>query len=346
MRLASRFFQSSYDVFVSYKSHDVHLARHIAEQLIASGKRVWFAEYEILLRHYERFEASIDAGIGRCKYGLAFTNDRYAGSTHCQREMTQLLDRCGPEKVFEVRVPPQEEPRRLFPALIRSPSYDGRSVNGILEFLTQKTGWSLDLVPLDGNSEQPRHVQAVCMDRQYSLDTTGWELLGPGEQHVRTRSFVRWDLPRGQVEVFVRSGSLPMSVEGPSLRYCDDGAPPVFMNLHAGPEMSYRRRPSEPNPDDRGVYRQLMEYLPTHLRRLWFSKLRGLHLVFHGGFSQIAMTYRWGGYWTRKYSVIVPHPTAPLDTEFVFTFGFKGPFREFCRRAYLMDRLVGSLEWT
>ena len=46
-------------LFVSYKSQDVGVARRIADHLIASGVGVWFAEYQILLVARDRFEEAI-----------------------------------------------------------------------------------------------------------------------------------------------------------------------------------------------------------------------------------------------------------------------------------------------
>jgi hypothetical protein len=300
-----------YDAFISYKSHDVGMARAIADQLIGSGLRVWFAEYQILLRRYEKFQAAIDMGIRRSRYGVAITNDRYADSVHCQHEMRQLLEHCEPGNVLEVRLPPEPRTQGLFPALARSPSHDG---------------------------------QAACMDWRYRLDVTGWTVTQPGHHALRDWGHSEWreirsrdDLHRAYAHHFV-----PVSFDGPELRWDGDG-PRLMMNLHAGPESSDHRHIS--SADDREMYRELMTYLPRHLHRLPFARLRGLHLLFHDGRSQLAVTYRWGGYWTRKCSVIVRHPQAPLGTEFVFTFGFKGSFEEYCRRTCVMERVVASLEW-
>lgn len=44
-----------YDAFITYKSEDADLVRNVADQLIASGIRVWFAEYQVLLQNYDQF---------------------------------------------------------------------------------------------------------------------------------------------------------------------------------------------------------------------------------------------------------------------------------------------------
>ena len=37
-----------YDYFISYKSEDTNIVRIIAEQMMASGLKIWFAEYNII----------------------------------------------------------------------------------------------------------------------------------------------------------------------------------------------------------------------------------------------------------------------------------------------------------
>ena len=49
-----------WDIFISYKSKDVEIARKIAGRLITSGIRVWFAGYQILLTGREYFQQAID----------------------------------------------------------------------------------------------------------------------------------------------------------------------------------------------------------------------------------------------------------------------------------------------
>jgi len=335
-----------YDIFISYKSHDVQIARLLADQLIASGKRVWFAEYQILVRRYSKFQAAIDAGIRRSRYGLAITNDRYAGSEYCQREMKQLLERCGFERVLEVRIPAEEDTRKLFPSLVNSPSHTGDRANEILEFINSQTGWTIDPIDLSDETLAPQLSEAVCMDWAYHLNGAGWTAVKPGVQRIADWTWSEWRENFGRIglETSIRSGRTPMDFEGPELRN-NDATFPFFMNLHAGPEFSPQAKRNRPNPDDREMYRELMTYLSRHLQRLRFARLHGLHLFFHSGFSQFAVTYRWKGYWTRKYSVILPHPKAHVPAEFVFTFGFNGPFEEYCRRVHKMDRLVASLQW-
>lgn len=335
-----------YDVFISYKSQDVRLARAVADQLIAAGKRVWFAEYQILLRKYETFQEAIDEGIRRSEYGLAITNDRYADSIYCQREMGQLLERCGASRVLEVRVPAEPQPHILFPGLASSPAHAGDRVGDILSFVSGQTGWKIPPLNLDESAVPQSSVGAAAMDWRYRLDATGWGVRKPGSQSVKDWTWSAWRMANGEnsLRQSIQIGLVPLSFDGPELER-QGGGPPLFVNLHAGPEFSEHANQSLPDVDDREMYRTLMAYLPEHLGKLRSSKLRGLHLIFHGGRSQFAVTYRWGSYWTRKCSIILSHPASSLSTEFVFTFGLKGSFEDYCRHAHLMDDLVTSVEW-
>jgi hypothetical protein len=79
------------------------------------------------------------------------------------------------------------------------------------------------------------------------------------------------------------------------------------------------------------------------------SECRGLHLFFdHKQRSHLVVTYwNWPGtQWMRRYSIVWPHAVLGHKVEFAFTFGFFGPFKEFCRVAHLFERVVASLEWS
>ncbi len=65
----------------------------------------------------------------------------------------------------------------------------------------------------------------------------------------------------------------------------------------------------------------------------------------HQGLSHMALTYRLGYHWSRKYSIIVPNLNSGRMAEFVFTFGSPGSFASFLGQTPAMDRLVTSLEW-
>ena len=148
-----------YDAFVSYKSEDVTVVRAVADGLIAAGARVWFAEYEILLSGRERFQERIDEGIRRSAHGLVFTNDRFVGSPYCRRELDQLLEFAGPERIMEITLPREEGPHREYPSLERSDSLDLRDPDEILRARARGSGYHPSTTPGAGISGRRRLPQ-------------------------------------------------------------------------------------------------------------------------------------------------------------------------------------------
>ncbi|MCK4780113.1 MAG: hypothetical protein KAT57_07995, partial [Candidatus Lokiarchaeota archaeon] len=66
-----------------------------------------------------------------------------------------------------------------------------------------------------------------------------------------------------------------------------------------------------------------LTHCPIFSRRYQGTDLFNLLFFFHGGASQLALTY-WMGYWTRKYSITLVHPILKKPIDFLFTFGFQG----------------------
>ena len=312
--------RDAYDVFVSYKSQDAQVAREVVDRLLASGHSVWFAEYEILLAGRDQFQRAILDGIARSHRGIALTNDRYAASEHCRLEMTELLERVGPANIIEARLPVEEGTHQIFPRLRESPQVSATSSEDVLAFVRSETGWDIRPAVAAGDGG-PRPVEGRAPSGRYVLDASGWEVVeGGGER-----------LAEG-------------TIKGPVLRY-ERADHRLDVNIYAGPESAPQAKRPDRGADDREMYDFLIDYLPHHVGRLG-ADIRGVHLFFHGGLSQMAATYRLAGFlWIRKHSVILPHPRMGEPTEFVFTFGFPGTFAEYCRSTQLMDHLVTTLEW-
>ena len=308
----------AYDLFVSYKSQDAAVAREVVDRLIASGLSVWFAEYEVLLLR-DRFREAILRGIGRSPVALAITNDRYAASVHCRMEMEELLQRLGPSQVMEARLPPEDETHRTFPELAGSRQVESSSVDDILDFVRRETGWGIGPAPTTEGS-RPRTVEGRAFGGTYVLDSSGWEVDERGGERLEGET-----------------------IRGPVFHLAE-GEHRLVGNIYSGPEVAPEARREGRTTDDRAMYDALIPYVRKHVGTL-DAGVRGVHLLFHGGFSQMLVTYRLAGYWTRKYSVILERPGKAHPTEFVFTFGFFGPFREYCRHAHLMDRMVKTLRW-
>jgi tetratricopeptide (TPR) repeat protein len=176
-------FGKKYDSFISYKSKNVVVARQIADRLIASGRKVWFAEYEVLLNDRDRFQEAIDRGIPDCKYGLALTNDDYAKSECCEAEIAQLLKVSGPEKVLEIMIP--KEP--------------------LLRWVGETLDWEI-LSPITiAPANKDISFTGKCLGDTYTIDVSGWNLMhesfhGGGPCYTRNiNGFdIAWNLQFGE----------------------------------------------------------------------------------------------------------------------------------------------------
>lgn len=315
-----RLFGKRYDAFISYKSRNVDTARLIADRIAASGKSVWFAEYQVLLVKRDRFQEAIDKGIRKSRYGIALTNDDYAGSVYCNNEMAQLLDACGPSKILEIMIPHEPETHIKYRQLKESPShkYTGNA-DDALKFVAHNTGWKIVPRMPPAHSAGIDLFEGDCLGGPYSIDVSGWELVSP--------SF------HGGGPCYVRS------LEGKDL----------FWNLQHGEEFSreaYEARIRLTRETEDRLYRDLCRYANRYFSMYKpGAKVAGVHLLLMSGASHFAVTYKDGHFWKRRYSIMLKRPGSSKTAEFVFTFQFPGKFKDYCRCVEVMDNLVKTLEW-
>ena len=312
----------TYEVFLSYKSQNVHLVRCVADAMIASGLRVWFAEYTILLVARDQFERFIRDGIAQSQRGVCFTNDRFVSSPYCRSELEQLLklSELDPCHVIEVTIPKEAEPHARYPQLASVPSleFHGDS-NELLGRLAEKLGVAIDPLPaLSVETELPRRFDVF--GKSFSLQMALWD--------VKEETF-RKPLVAGQCCSFCQN------LDGYTLQG----------NLIVGKDY-LTPRSWEMVEDDRRCYDASLRYAEEYCAR-WARQCRGVHLFFLHGFSHPVITYSWKGGWHRRYSVVLPMPGgyAAGLVEFAFVFRVVAPFQTYCRYVHMMDSLVGSLQW-
>jgi len=311
-----------WDVFISYKSEDVEFARQVADQLLASGIKVWFGEYQVLLQNYDQFQQAIDFGIDNCDWGIALTNDRYTHSPYCCAEITHLLQHLPPQHILEIMVPAQEQlPHQKFQALADCPAYIGTDLPGMLAFIAQHTGWQIQPLLPEVVASQPRLHEFMVLGRPATLDARDWELSESGRVLDGTTDLIAFNY-------FPRRDQYHMLV-----------------NVVCGREYAREGQRQNQTSDDRQMYALLRAHAQKHLATLK-AQIYGLHLVFHDQLSQFALTYRMRGYWSRKYSIIIPNPVTGQMAEFVFTFGFLGTFEQYCSNTHIMDHFVQTLQWS
>jgi hypothetical protein len=322
-----------FDVFISYKSEDVALARRVADALTAAGSRVWFAEYQVLLQRRERFQVAILRGIFKARYGLALTNDRWAESPHCDVEIRALLTAHDPERILELRVPAEELPHRRHPALAASPFLESRDVEQVVRFVAGATGLRVAGPAAIAAAARGARYTATAAGRPCSLVIDGWTL-------------------------HERGHAVDGSLNGQTFRFDGLEEGTLFVNVVSGPEVTREGQRIDQGIDDRRMFDALVQWAPRHVSRVE-GRVRGVHLLFHSGLSQMGLTYwarprvvdgpagrtRVGGYWVRKISLVIPNAAMRRSAEFVFTFAFRGTFADYCRYAHVMDAFALSLEW-
>jgi len=309
-----------WDVFISYKSKNVDIARAIADRLLASGLKVWFAEYQILLVDRHRFQEAIDHGIQYSTYGIALTNDEYALSEYCGLELRQLLQYCGPGRIIEIMIPEEPMTHKKYAQLDEAIRhlYTG-NLEKTLDFISKKTGWRL--VPgWDEKVEtKPHSFEGLWLDELYQLDVSGWNM----------------------VERYFHGG-------GPCFLKRVDGHE-VSWNLQVGEEFSaqvYESRLGLARQNDRSIYNALLDYTLYYFSDMlpgW--QVTGVHLVFMMDVSHFAITYTDQQVWKRRYSIILVHPQSARAAEFLFTFEMAGSYEQYCRLTWMMDALVKTLKW-
>ncbi|MBL8160752.1 MAG: toll/interleukin-1 receptor domain-containing protein [Anaerolineae bacterium] len=310
----------TWDGFISYKSGNVELARLIADHLIASGVRVWFAEYQVLLDNYGDFQREIDKGLQNSEFGICFTNNSYMKSEYCRLELDHFLDRNKPKKILEINTPLNDGPYTRPLTLESSPFHIADHPEGILSFIRENTRWSVDTSVTKAPKHKWLSFLGRCIDKPFTLDTIDWELTN-----------------KGKIDRDGNVGGVELSYKHQRDKFR------LFVNLYCGEDASPNAR--RLSSDDRNMYESLIEFAKVNHMRLFNAQMHGLHLFFHQSLSQIALTYTLGNFLTRKCSVIIPNSKTGKMAEFVFTFKFVGSFRDYCRYSHVMDYFVKSLTW-
>ncbi|MBN1394186.1 MAG: toll/interleukin-1 receptor domain-containing protein [Pirellulales bacterium] len=344
------------DFFLSYKSEDVAVVRMVAEQMRASGLRVWFAEYDVLLKDREQFRGAIENAIQGSRFGVCFTNDRFIQSAYCSWEVELLLKRLGAERIVEIALPRQPLPHRLFPDLLAAKclevptaqfsetdaaeSGSARSfvlpcstVDAILAHIQTSTGISISGC---GCAAPGGPVRRSFRSRgvKYSLDVSGWNVSRPGLL----------------ARLIGRGGGDAL---GPRFsKHCPGGN--MWGHIIVGTQDVQRKQLAFGTSDDRAYYDEALQFAGHYFGDVWKQHCLGVHLFFLEGFSHPAFTtlarsgmaaLMGNPTWSRVYSVTLRGRWKwSRDLEFAFFFFFRGGLASFLRSAHLMDKLVLSFQ--
>lgn len=335
-----------YDLFISYKSEDVQVVRQVVDALLAAGKRIWFAEYMILLSRRGEFQKAITAGLERSGNGIAFTNRRYSDSPHCRDELAHLTQpqpagrvQTGELKLFgqtilQIYEKRPNRPRKLLqvkmpdePLNAECPGLSGHpalvstgNVEEILEFIRHNLGFTIANPPAEPSRDRAQDFHGSYNGAPYALNLTGWNLIhqgdgaanGPEFEYRQNNTHIRGRLTLGaDAERFVRLKS---------------------------------HKPDLNRQDERAVFDELLE-----TAQMWTAVLGipcfGVHLFRLAGLSHPVLSFWKESHWERRYPMDLVHHKTNEPVLITFIFGFFGPFREYCRHAVVMDRLVKTLQW-
>jgi len=324
-----------FDLFLSYKSKDVHFARAVADRLISTGLRVWFAEYAIPLLDQKDLlsmdgddpdrwlRSVIGSGIGRSRFGAAFTNDLYVDKTesqYCRYEVDQMLSSQGAEsgRLVEILLPNEPGPHRFKPELAKCPHHapDWEAVaasdpDGVAGFILSEFEYQAKLPDLlIPDSGLPTMVEDETWG--YTLDVSGWEI----------------------------DSSAPLPPGGRAFR-CAVGDHTLKLNVLVGTG-TVAPRPREASQKDRDVYDGSIRFAHDFLSANK-SRSAGVHLFFHRDYSHFCVAYWSGQLWVRRYSIVLPGLSNAA--EFALAFGFEGRFADYLRAVPIMDRVASSLDW-
>ncbi|MBL8809853.1 MAG: toll/interleukin-1 receptor domain-containing protein [Planctomycetaceae bacterium] len=311
-----------YDVFMSYKSQDSDLVRAVAEWLMAAGLRVWFAEYQVLLRERDLFQRAIDIGIAMSQWGIAFTNPTYITSEHCQNELKALASSTGgdPEHLLEIvlgdaplakeflsecRLPWVTEPH-LFTGL---PT--------LFEWLRTQLGItsreSISAAPPSGTNGYRG------MADSYSMDLSRWEQISD-ERGWQSNSV--FDGPAFRlVSQNAMEGKLTIS----SVRGIDR------KSMQYGTEVAFQRN----------YFNALIGFAQSEFASTKRTCI-GVHLVHKDDQVHFSTTSWNGDRWQRDYFIESPDAYGN-GLEFSLQFRMDGTFQDFCRCLPATDALAQSL---
>lgn len=313
--------RSQYDLFISYRSEDIHMVRPVAEQLLANGLCVWFAEYEILLSGREHFEKAMAHGLSNCAYGVCFTNDKYASSPHCCKELQRLLERLGADRIIEIRCSNQPLTHQKFPALKNAHIFDYTDMIQVLRDIQSVTGYHSEFSVVEIDAPADWHIFSSSGIR-CSLDFGGWNVRKPlwhwlgsnGRHFVTYQRLWKGNKLRGHLVVGT------MDVARSSTIVAEDD-------------------------DDRSYYKRALKFAGSFYESHVHQKPIGVHLSFvPGHLSQAVITTRYTpNVISRLYSITLLPTKSQIDLELTFFFFFNGAINDFWRQGYLMDRIVHSL---
>lgn len=323
-----------FDLFVSYKSHDANIVRILAEQLLAQGVKVWFAEYLILLSQREEFQNFIDDGIATSEYAICVTNERYSKSKHCQKEIDQILAEFDAANIVEIKVPnePHHYEEKFYAKGIKSKEFKKDTIGELIEFIGGT--FKLNLLPIQFEALEKTDIHDFDYHGlRFKINLAGWEIEKGSESYE--------DSKVDDVRMFVAS------------RTCGKLAIRADLVVGKSKNLSGMSISNLTKLDDEYEYfdaaLKLFKLYSSGAMGGWEQILLGVHVIRLNNASHPAFTSHdvKRPAWWRQYCIVCTDPRTKNDIEFSFHFyvdSSEATFNDFCRHAYIMDHLVLSLD--
>lgn len=344
-------------VFISYKSKDAHLARLIAETLIANRIYPWFAEYKISFSDWfdkDKINRLIESGISNSEYAILITNEDYFNSEYCKFEKDAILDTKKKDRILHIICPPEDTSYSKYPPLseLESVVYRGNNqslFSSISKFIGEPIKYSYP-DNHDGNEKRMSFkYRYENKEFDYSFDFKFFEVIVPDG---------RW-----------YKSDFPCNIAGPYFRIDGDKFV-VIAKIIAGTQCFPGRMNQDkiidklfidelkvmlPDSklvnklpigarisDDRVAYQMNMIFADDLYANKKYRPV-GIHLLYLGGFSHGVYTFQSeGGKWHRRYSLQLPGHDC--DFEIAVTFEASCRQIEFLVGAVIMDNFIKSLD--
>ncbi|MDQ0290560.1 ankyrin repeat domain-containing protein [Oligosphaera ethanolica] len=362
-------------LFMSYRTTDARFVRFLSEQLMAGGVPVWFDEYEIsadqkekIAMQPEEFQRAIDDAVEASTKAICITNACYAGSPYCKSEASSLTSKLPRDRILNITCPDHGQLYADVPAISGEPAVHlGKDLAELSDKDRQMLSAAISLHVGSEFTFPILDQQAPPMTRtfewrhgvRYTLDLGGWEEWEPGRQPLRTLmrevKSIRTGIEDAKARRFKRE------CDGHFLRiYVTSG-----IALQAGKRLRFNTLDSRPHYFVE-VARRFDDYLTSgNVIPKDSGKLVGIHLLHtNEGNGHVAFTHydTQGSEWGRHYVIIVDNPAAEKVTRELSSSRLaKDPslgseleisiqmyarnctFQDFCKVAYLGDRIAASL---
>lgn len=345
---------TNFDLFVSYKSHNVNLVRCVVDRLIASGLTIWFAEYQIRLVDRDSFQTDIDHGTSKSRNGLLFTNDRFSESEYCEREVRQLLSSpiCGPTNIIEIQIPEEPATHQKYPELGLSNSLcfdpQGQGVDEIVEFVTKKLGISCGSNKRGAfrNTAHEKYEDPVL---GYRITAAGWNLYEKGSLEIAPNGNINGPAFKMDVNGSALAANLIIGPADTPIKkavpFADHYDYYQAIRRSIGTITDQYKKGLIPSDDayDRMLFDEAVEFA-LNFKKITGIEPLGVHLFQLGNSSHFAMTYRSENLWMRRYAIVLNDPITQKGIEFAFVFSCLGTPKVFFSHTDVFENILFSFE--